>query len=189
MKKIAVLAVALLSAGLFVPQVSHADLSASATAGVFVDVNANVGLVPVAPNVDAGAIQVGGFSTTVTFRVDANTEKVKFNAAASDLFKGDDPRNQTVAPIPLDTAAGVKFAIDKGNPVQGGDGVMPYAGSGTIGNYPSRTTGDIVFESSDNGHMSQNVYVKVAWIQPDPEKPMGEYSGKVKLTAMIVLPN
>lgn len=188
MKKFTVLAVALFAVCLFVPKVSFADLSADATAGVFVDVNANVGLVPTTANVDAGAIQTGNFSATVTFRVDANTEQVKFNAAASDLFKGDDPTAPTVPPIPLNSAAGVVFSIDNGMPVQGGTGLMPYVGAGVIGSYPSLTTGDIVFESSQPGHMSQNVYLKVAWVQADPEKPMGEYSGKVKLTALVVLP-
>lgn len=188
MKKFAVLAVALFAVCLFVPNVSFADNSANATAGVYVDVNPNVGLVPTVANVGIGTIQTGSFSALVGFRVDANTEKVKFNAAATNLYKGDDPLSKDVDPIPLD-GAGIMFSIDNGSPVQGGTGLMPYNGVGVIGSYPSQTTGDITFESSQKGHMSQNVYLKLGWVQPDAEKPMGEYSGKVKLTAMVILPN
>lgn len=189
MKKAAVLAVALFALCLCLPQTGFADESAAATAGVFIDVNPNIGVLPIQANVDAGTVQTGDFKATVVFRIDANTQKVRFYATATDLYKGDDPVNVVVPPIQLNTAAGVQFAIEFGNPVQGGTGNAKYTGPGErIGSYPSLQTEAIVFESSQNGHCSQNAFVTVGWTQPDPEKPMGEYSGKVKLTAMIVLP-
>jgi hypothetical protein len=42
------------------------------------------------------------------------------------------------------------------------------------------------YESSQNNHFSQNVNVVVTWNQDDPEKPMGEYSGCVRLTALVL---
>jgi hypothetical protein len=49
-------------------------------------------------------------------------------------------------------------------------------------------TESIIFESAQNNHFSQQVDLVVWWIQDDPEKPMGEYSGCVGMTAWVVLP-
>jgi hypothetical protein len=51
--------------------------------------------------------------------------------------------------------------------------------------FPTQRSETIGFESSQNNRFSQDVTVTVCWDQDDDEKPMGEYSGVVKLTSMI----
>jgi hypothetical protein len=73
------------------------------------------------------------------------------------------------------------------NPINGGSNVAAYTGPGDpIGDYPTEMTETIVYESSQNNHFSQDVYITVTWNQGDPEKPMGQYSGKVKLTCLLL---
>ncbi|MBA3016512.1 MAG: hypothetical protein KKD63_04800 [Proteobacteria bacterium] len=167
-------------------QNSFADTSNSATAHVYMNVVANIAVQPGTPNVDAGSVQMGDFDATFDFRIDANTEGVAMNLAASPLFKGDDPRGTAVAPIPLNLSAGVDVSCDNANPMRGIDGNASYVGDTTIGAFPARQAEDLQFESSQNGHFSQTCRTTVTWTQDDPEKPMGEYSGKVKLAAMVM---
>ena len=47
-------------------------------------------------------------------------------------------------------------------------------------------SGEEAFESSQNGHFSQEVAVTCTWNQDDPEKPQGEYSGWVVLAGMVL---
>ena len=164
--------------------VCFADTENSAVAKVYVKVDPNVAIRPLTAIVDAGSVQIGEFSADVKFRVDANKESVQFFAAASPLYKGDDPTNSEVPPIPL--AKGVVIQPTNANPIAGGTNVADYGTPTTIDEFPGMQTNAITFESSQDGHFSQDVNVKFTWDQPDPEKPMGEYSGKVKLTALLL---
>ena len=149
-------------------------------------VDPNIAVRALAASVDAGTVQVGEFSATVPFRVDANTEAVNIWVACSQLYKGNDPAGTEVAPIGLFN--GVKIAPTNANPVKGGSNVAGYAGPGeVVEGFPTLVTNSIVFESSQNGHFSQDVAVTCSWFQNDPEKPMGEYSGVVKFYAEVVL--
>ena len=55
-----------------------------------------------------------------------------------------------------------------------------------IDGFPGMQTETLSFESAQNNHFSQQVDLVVTWTQDDPEKPMGEYSGKVKMWAHVV---
>ena len=46
-------------------------------------------------------------------------------------------------------------------------------------------TESLRFESSQNNHFSQDVFVTVTWIQIDPEQPTGEYSGRVRIIVFL----
>lgn len=163
---------------------SYADMSGEATAHVYVVVNPDIAVQPLTANVDAGSVQYGNFSATVRFRVDANKEAVVLGAGASPLFKGDDPSSSIVSPIPL--AAGVTISPTNANPVQGGSNVANYQSPCDVASFPGLCTNSIIFESSQNGHFSQDVSLTFTWNQDDHEKPMGEYSGKVKLIAFLL---
>ena len=168
---------------------SSADPMGEASAHVFTDVVANVTITPVASSVDCGDVQTGDFTATIPFRIDANTQKVKISAAASALFKGDDPSGNEVTPIPLNMSEGIVFDADNANPVENGDEKADYVGAMGdmfIDAFPACGTEGITYESSQNNHFSQGVTMLVTWNQDDPEKPMGEYSGKVKMVAMVM---
>jgi hypothetical protein len=170
---------------------AYADETNSATAHVYVDVVANIAVMAMAPTFDLGSIQTGEFSGTIPFRVDANTEKVRIGAAASNLYKGDEPDTVWVDPILLfrpDGLGGIEILPHNANPVMGGGNFAPFDQPVIIDGFQGFNTGTITFESAQNNHFSQQVDLVVTWTQPDPEKPMGEYSGKVKMTAWIVLP-
>jgi hypothetical protein len=118
--------------------------------------------------------------------VDANTEAVRFCVAAIDLWKGDDPENPSVEPIPLYLEGGVEFDIDYGNPALGQDNWVPFLSQTTIGGFPVWATDYVTFESSQSGHFSQYVRTYLCWEQEDPEKPQGQYSGIVAIWGFIV---
>lgn len=167
--------------------IASADETASATAGVYVTVNPNISLFPLEANVNMGTIQTGSFTGTIPWRIDANTQNVRFFAAASYLYKGDDPNNPAVPPILLNVPYGIVFTIEHGNPIGGQDHILAYQGATVIDGYPGLETITKEYESSDPGHMSQEGQMVVMWDQPDNEKPMGEYSGKVRLSAIVVV--
>lgn len=165
---------------------AQADLMSMATAHVYVDVVSNIAVRYDGLDVDAGDVQTGVFGATINFRVDANHEDVDLACYASDLWKGNDPYGTEVTPIPLVLGAGCLIDPENANPTGGASPVANFDGStAEIDGFPSYGTNAINFESSQNGHFSQQVYVSVAWDQFDPEKPKGEYSGVVKLVGMI----
>jgi hypothetical protein len=185
-KLVLLLTVGLMLTGIVVAV--RGDTEGSASAHVFVNVDPNVGVQASTAIVDAGTVQTGDFSATIDFRVDANLQVVTFYAVASPLFKGDDPLGTEVPPIPLNLSEGIEIDPDNANPLEGGSQVAAFiSGSNEdIDGFPGVPTEQITFESSQNNHFSQNVRLTVTWNQDDPEKPTGEYSGKVKLWALLL---
>jgi hypothetical protein len=183
-KVLCVAAAALLAA--VVP--AFADLSGQATAHVRVLVNPNVGIAAVNPTIDAGSVQTGDFTASIDFRVDANKQEVSFQVDASPLFKGNDPTQTIVNPIPLNLTAGVLIQPINGNATGGHSNMAKYTGTTgpIIQGFPTTPTEVVQFSSSQNNHFSQNVNVKVTWTQGDPELPTGEYSGVVQVTALLL---
>jgi len=166
--------------------VSYGDTQGMAVCTVYVNVDPNVAVAARTATVDAGTVQTGDFSAVCEFRVDANKQQVSLYVCASELYKGDDPSNTEVAPIPLNLSAGVLIDPTNANPLAGGSKVASYVGSGDpVDGFPTQCTEVIPFESSQNNHFSQSVFVTVVWTQDGPEKPLGAYSGKVKLVAML----
>jgi hypothetical protein len=187
MKRLVLLVVGLVLLGM-VAAPAYADTQGAATAAVVVNVNPNVSLSAKTPLVNAGTIQTGDFFAQVTWTIGANLEQVAFFLEASDLYKGDDPVNVQVAPIALNTNKPAEFAPQFGSEINAGDNkALWVTGAGaSIGAYPTKKTETATFESSQNGHYSQDVTTKIFYNQPDPEKTVGQYSGKVRLTALLV---
>jgi hypothetical protein len=164
---------------------ANADLSSSSTAHVIINVNPNVGVSTIA-DPDIQNVQTGQIEVTITFLVEANLQEACIYVEASDLFKGDDPTNDDVAPIKLDTTVPVTISPVNANPLNGGSNLASWIGPGTpIGPYSTQLSETICFESSQNNHFSQEVDITVTWDQDDPEKPTGQYSGMVRLAALV----
>lgn len=155
---------------------------------VFVNVDANIAIMPLQVYFDLGSVQTGVFTGTIPFRIDANTQKVRIWTAASKLFKGDVTVNPEIPPIPFEYNSGIEIYAEMASPVGGADNRADFIGLHQIDEYPGYETERIVFESAQNNHFSQRVDMVVHWDQGDPEKPIGEYSGKVKMLAEVVLP-
>ncbi len=182
MKKLFLVAAAL---SLLFVTAARADLESSAVAHVYVNVSENVGVQASTPIVDAGSIQTGDFTATAQFSVQANQEQLQLLVDASDLWKGDDPTNTDVSPIVVKTSEGADVKAANGNPLAGQSTVLPFVGTDTVNGFPTQKTAVRTYESSQNGIWNQLVTVKVTYNQPDPLKPKGEYSGVIRLTAMM----
>lgn len=175
---------AILMALVFTSGVTLADLQDEATAHVYVEVAANVAVGVETAVVDLGSVQTGDFSGEVTFRVDANMERLDLQAAVTPLYKGDSLTAESI--IQVAASAGAAVVCENGSEIEAGDGILAFDGATTINGFPALLTEVGTFESGQNGHFSQKVAVTFTWNQPDPELPMGEYSGYCMLRGMIV---
>lgn len=168
-----------------------AVLSGEAQAKVWVEIVANIAVGVETPYVDIGQVASGKFCAPIVYRVDANLEQVCFYVIATDLYKGDDPNSPYLIPVCTDTA--VDLTIPQGNEKNtitgGGDNklawLLPRNPDFELNGFSAAQTETSCWESSQGGHFSQPVTVVVCWDQEDPELPTGEYSGWVKLVAML----
>jgi hypothetical protein len=164
----------------------RADDTSNATTKVFVTVDPNVAVRADQTIWDLGSVQQGGFSALVTWRVDANSQFVNMQLEASDLYKGDDPTNDEVSPIPLAVSTPASVRPANGNETNSGDNLLAWdGGPGDVNGYPTQKTEVGTFESSQSGHFSQQVTTTVRYTQNDPEKPQGQYSGVVRLYVLL----
>lgn len=181
MKKLGFIAIAVLL-GLGLVATAQADLESMDASHVYVTVDPNIAIAS-AGAVDAGNVQVGLFDATAEFRVDANQQQVDFMCGCTDLWKGDDP-NSEVAAIPL--VPECTIAIESGSPLGDASGTVALTDPVDIEGIPGLKSAALGFESSQNNHMSQAVFLTCGWDQDDPEKPQGEYSGYIKLYGMVL---
>ncbi len=164
----------------------RAEEASNATTKVYVTVDPNVAIRADQTVWQIGSVQQGGFNALVTWRVDANSQFVNMQLEASDLWKGDDPTNHDVAPIPLAVNAPAFVKPVNGNETNSGDNLLAWGGGpGNISGYPTQKTEVGTFESSQNGHFSQQVSTTVRYNQNDPEKPQGQYSGVIRLYVLL----
>jgi hypothetical protein len=166
---------------------ASADWEGSATTRVFVNVDPNIALYALDDNVDMGIIQMEIFDGYIPWRVDANTQNVEFWGAASYLYKAGNFETPDVDPIMLCLDNGIRIEVPQGDPVGDEDEYLAYIGATTIDGFPGQMTESVEFESSQDGHFSQDIMMTVQWNQDDEEKTMGEYKGKVLLNGAVVL--
>jgi hypothetical protein len=185
MKQVMIVAVVALALSTVAMADPNSITQGSATAKVFVNIVPSLSVQPATPIVNANTVSLGDFTATIDFTVHANQEAVCFFVEVSPLFKGDDP-NSTVLPIPIETSAGVVVQPDGANPLGSVSNVLQFnAGTSVVDGFPALVTNTLCYESSDNGTFSHVVHVTVVWNQNDPQKPQGQYSGKVRLTALL----
>jgi hypothetical protein len=190
MKKIYMIIIGLFCLGLTfgMGYTAYADEVSSAVETVTVTVDPNIGVQPLAMAVDAGTIQTGNFSALLTFRIDANSEQVGMMIEASGLYKGADPTSTMVTPIPVNSSVPVMVMPTYGNAMNNMPNELPW--TETVGDpiqgFPTIQTQTVDFESAENGTYSQNVSYQISYNQDDPEKPIGQYTGKVRLTVMLI---
>ena len=164
-----------------------AQPTSAGVAQVIVHVTPDIAVsIPTVVN-DLGNFSSGEITANLLFRIDANLESLGLYAEASPLFKGDDPTNTAVPPIPVDLTAGVTIAPTNANPTGGASNVASFTSTATtVNGFPATQTVTIPFESSQNCTFSQNVLVTVNWTLTNAQQPVGEYSGVVRLTAVSI---
>jgi len=160
----------------------------AAVTAVHAKVVPNIAIRPLAPIVDAGSPISGDISTGVVFLVHANTQSVRMWVTATDLFKGDVPLNPTVPPIRLDIQKGARIQPSGANVLGGGSNVatLPSAPNADVLGFPGYQSTSIDFESMDAGTFSHDVTVSLSWKMTNNEQPMGDYGGRVMLSAMCL---
>jgi len=158
----------------------------SATAIVRVRVERTVSVGVIAGAVDAGVVDTGAVTARVGFRVEANSPSVTLYVEATGLHKAGDANAAGAAAIPIDRAAGVVIAPTDAAPAGRTSNVATWSESTAIDGMPAEKSEAIRFASSQSGNFSQDVHVTVTWDQSDPEKPVGMYTGRVRLTAMVL---
>ncbi len=156
-----------------------ADTEDSGLADVNVTVDPNITMDPAGSDIGLN-VQTGQVEGTTSFQVDANTQYVNFVVTCTNLYKAGDPGSE-VTPILVYNEAGSYVDPDSGL-----GRMIPFAADTNLDGFGARQTGVEMFESSQNGHFSQQVFVTCTWDQPDPEKPEGDYRGMVQLLGMVV---
>ncbi len=166
-----------------------ADPTDNAVSHVFLNIVPNIAVSAIDSNLAAQNLQTGVVSLPITFRIDANTEAVDLSVLVTNLYKGDDPGGTEVDPI-LPSGGGVLIDPANANEINGGDGFAEYVAGGKYtnskGTFEGLQTQEVIFESSQDGHFSQDVEVIPSWSNEDDEKPVGQYSGYVLLYAAVV---
>ena len=184
MKRLSILAVVLLAA--FVTP-ALADTTASAIASVYMNVNPAIAVIPPAIT-NMGTFQTGNVPANLVWTISANQEAVSFFLEASDLFKGDDCSNTAVPPIPQNRLVPATMTAQFGNPINSGSNAAFWNGPGSgasIGACPTTLGNTIRFEGSQNSDFSQTITTVFVYNQANFEQPVGQYSGKVRLTAFF----
>ena len=164
----------------------YADREGDALAHVWIWVDPTIAVNVLTPDVDMGSTQHGPFGWCIPFRVDANSQMIYISAMATNLYKGDSPHTSEAPPLPVNIAAGILIGCTDATPMGAEPRLRQYETSPVDFNgYVAWWIIGCNWESGQIGRFSQDVGLCVGWIQPDPEQPMGEYSGFVKILAMI----
>lgn len=146
-------------------------------------------------NYDLGDHQPGLVPGTFTFFVEANVQQIEFSCGATDLFKGGITMDYTPGddhddPIPLDKDFGCTISMDGATPQGGNSPTASFAGGltdlleGIQSDWVVWKTNAINFHANFP-EPSRNVSIHLRWNHSNPEQRIGEYSGFVKLYAMI----
>lgn len=162
--------------------VALADLSATATTRVAVNVTLTIGVsvqTPAIPDYQVGGSEPG---IDVIFSIHSNSEQVSLSAAASKLYKA----GVRTSAFYLERKDGVKIVCANANPINGASNTQPYAVTTWIDSFPALQTTPIVFESATRGTFSQSCTLTFQWTSNDLELPVGQYSGMVKLIASVL---
>lgn len=127
----------------------------------------------------------GKIIALIPFTVHANTEAVRLQVCATDLYKGNDPNSAYIIPLTSDP---VEVVTTEAEAIGQADNLLPWSSDpfsshGQLG----KCTEVRIFESGQNGTFSIDLDVLVSWQNDDPELPQGFYTGYVKLIAEVVV--
>jgi hypothetical protein len=125
-------------------------------------------------------------SASVRFLVSANTQEVELQVACTDLYRAGDPTSAYRIPV---AGTGARITCAHGHASADGNSLLPWQHSPSTGLLPAGWTGAVseagTFTASPAATFSQNVAVDVSWNTTDPDLPLGEYRGYVKLIGMV----
>ena len=180
MKKVLFIGITLMMCLFFVSPAVFADMEGDAIATATVEIIPNITIDQSPTGADMQEIQFGLFSGDFVFRIDSNLQYVTIGVSASDLYKGGQTGGE-VLPIPVADSEGVLV-----NPEFSNAALLVYNTDEEVNGLLGSTFTPREFESTQSGHFSADVDVRVTWDQDDAEKAQGDYSGYVKLFALII---
>ena len=159
-----------------------------ATARVVVRIPAHITVSgPAVVAVDLHDHQIGSpIPANVRFLVSANAQEVELQVACTDLYQAGDPTSAHRIPV---AGPGVRITCEHGHAVAGGDALLQWQQSPPAGLLPAGWTGAVTeaatFTAAPAAVFSQNIAVEVTWNTTDPDLPLGEYQGYVKLIGLL----
>jgi hypothetical protein len=146
-----------------------------------------VAFVSVNPSIEAGSVKVGAISVIGQFAVEANTNRIQLQVVATGLYLNDDPNSHITPPIPLDQVLGLNVASTSG--LQGTGKISWLVnGNAVIGDTPATSTDPFALTAPGTSltGIRDNLFFTIVWRQDDSSKPAGSYSGRVKVTALVL---
>lgn len=142
-------------------------------------------------NVNLGSHSGTGFiEGWATFVVHSNVQEYGIGCSVSKLYKGGSPLEGGFEaslhddPIEVYQDYGCYIDVANANPVGGGSKFVSFVESVNISGFAFRQS-EIRRFHFNHPEPTQNVTLKVKWLQDDPAKRLGQYSGFIKLTTII----
>lgn len=158
----------------------HQGTDSGSTAGINWVRNVNLGS-------HSGTGYIEGWAS---FVVHANVQEYGIGCSASKLYKGNTPlptgfeATEHDDPIDVYEEYGCYIDAQNANPVNGGSKYVSFIDQEFISDFDFSVS-EIRRFHFNHPEPTQNITLKVKWLQDDPEKRTGQYSGFIKLTAMI----
>jgi hypothetical protein len=177
--KMVVMALAML--GLLSPVGASAEYYDEDMLKVTVRIQPNIA-VEAGPDVDMTALQAGEVSGDFPFRVESNSQEIEISVQASHLYKGSDPNSLNM--IELSKNEQAEIFVKGANP-------RPYKGTfsravDVHGGFRGYVADPVIMESGDRGFFSNDMEIGLTWTNNDPELPVGQYTGYVKVIGVVL---
>ena len=155
------------------------------TGTVVIEAPPTIAVRPAGP-ADGSQTAPGLYTATARFRVEDNLASTRLSIEATPLFLTEHKHAPAVS-IPLDMTNGILIEPQNIEECPGATCQTTFVGPGAhIGAYPSQRSGSLLFESSSAGGFAQDVYVTVCWRCDGTAPPTGEYTGGIRLIALVI---
>lgn len=155
---------------------------AEAVARVFVRIVPAISVETLDASVDPPEATTGKWPTEMTFRVEANVQRVNMRVAATDLHR--DGRADNPDFISL-ADQGVSIRAQAATPAGKHTDKLAWAGTDTFNEMRAQLSKDTDLRSDEKDHFGQDVSVSLEYDRATPELPQAQYGGYIKLLTYV----
>ena len=168
-------------AGLLAAGQASAEMRDEAMIKVTVSILPNIAIFA-GRDVDLRSMRQGRVEGEMPFTVKSNLTGIGFSVQASHLYKGSDPNSINFLPLAHDEQIYIYSKKSGSVPFVGrfNKEVEVYKGFHGYG------ADDIRLESGDRQGLNREIEIGLAWINDDPDMPMGDYGGYVKVIGVVI---
>lgn len=155
---------------------------AEAVARVFVRVVPVISVETLDAWVDPPEATTGKWPTEMTFRIEANVQRVSMRVAATDLHKD----GQADSPDTISVAdEGVLIRTEAAMPVSKHTDKLVWTGTDTLNDMNAQLSNATDLKSDAKDHFGKDVSVSLEYDQATPDLPQAQYGGYVKLATYV----